>query len=65
MNRSISRQQAADKAQQIEMINLLIESYPHKIESNQITALSSLMAKLSSDVYAFLIEEIAAQEGKS
>ncbi|WP_341263482.1 hypothetical protein [Morganella morganii] len=65
MNRSISRQQAADKAQQIEMINLLIESYPHKIESNQITALSSLMAKLSGGVSGFLSEKSAAREGKS
>ncbi|MEY0255097.1 hypothetical protein AB7X32_15115 [Morganella morganii] len=62
MSANITIHQAANKAQQIEMINLLIESYPHKIESNQITALSSLMAKLSSDVYVFLIEEIAAQE---
>lgn len=62
MSADITIHQAAEKAHQVELINLLIESYPHKIEDNQITALSSLMAKLSSDVYVFLIEEIAAQE---
>lgn len=62
MSADITIHQAAEKAHQVELINLLIESYPLKIEDNQITALSSLMAKLSSDVYVFLIEEIAAQE---
>ncbi|ENN6350582.1 hypothetical protein ACON3F_05615 [Providencia hangzhouensis] len=54
----ITIHQAAEKAQQVEMINLLIESYPHKMQDSEITALATLMAGLAGDVSLFLINEI-------
>ncbi|MEY0428913.1 hypothetical protein AB7V88_03830 [Providencia rettgeri] len=54
----INIHQAAEKAQQVEMINLLIESYPHKMQDSEITALATLMAGLAGDVSLFLINEI-------
>ncbi|MEZ2895182.1 hypothetical protein [Providencia rettgeri] len=54
----ITIHQAAEKAQQVEMINLLIESYPHKMQDSEITALATLMASLAGDVSLFLINEI-------
>ncbi|EPK3133343.1 hypothetical protein I9723_002545 [Morganella morganii] len=61
MSADITIHQAAEKAQQVELINLLIESHPHQLQDSEISALSSLMAKLSGDVCVFLQEEIAAQ----
>ncbi|MEY0933973.1 hypothetical protein AB7185_07885 [Providencia rettgeri] len=54
----INIHQAAEKAQQVEMINLLIESYPHKMQDSEITALATLMAGLAGVVSLFLINEI-------
>ncbi|UNH28460.1 hypothetical protein MNY64_06630 [Moellerella wisconsensis] len=64
MSADITIHQAAEKAHQVEMINLLIESYPHKLQDSEIGVLASLMAKLSGDVAAFLIEA-SAQEAKA
>ncbi|MEX9874026.1 hypothetical protein AB7W40_22050 [Providencia rettgeri] len=58
MSAEITIHQAAVKAQQVEMINLLIESYPHKMQDSEITALATLMASLAGDVSLFLINEI-------
>lgn len=54
----INIHQAAEKAQQLEIINMLIEDYPHKMQDSEVTVLASLMAKLSGDVSLFLINEI-------
>lgn len=62
MSADITIHQAAEKAHQVELINLLIESHPNQLQDSEISALSSLMAKLSGDVCVFLQEEIAAQE---
>ena len=62
MSADITIHQAAEKAHQVELINLLIESHPHQLQDSEISALSSLMAKLSGDVCVFPQEEIAAQE---
>lgn len=58
MSADITIHQAAEKAQQVELINLLIESYPHKMQDSEITALATLMAGLAGDVSLFLINEI-------
>ncbi|MBD1228984.1 hypothetical protein [Xenorhabdus griffiniae] len=57
MSKLITLHQAAEKAQQLEFINQLIESYPHRIEGSEIAVISSLMARLSGDIAVFLIEE--------
>ncbi|CDH24579.1 hypothetical protein [Xenorhabdus bovienii] len=62
MSKPITIHQAAEKAQQLEFINQLIESYPHQIQGSEISVMSSLMAKLSGDIAVFLIEVIAGEE---
>ncbi|EPJ3765660.1 TPA: hypothetical protein ACKRFF_001339 [Providencia stuartii] len=64
MSAEITIHQAAVKAQQVEMINLLIESYPHKMQDSEISALATLMAGLSGDVALFLINEIEKRATK-
>lgn len=65
MNTNITISQAAEKAHQVELISLLIELYPNQLRDSEISALSSLMAKLSGDVCVFLQKEIEAQEGNA
>ncbi|CDH34127.1 hypothetical protein [Xenorhabdus bovienii] len=62
MSKPITIHQAVEKAQQLEFINQLIESYPHQIQGSEISVISSLMAKLSGDIAVFLIEVIAGEE---
>ncbi|OBU10775.1 hypothetical protein [Morganella psychrotolerans] len=65
MSANITINQAAEKAHQVELISLLIELYPNQLQDSEISALSSLMAKLSGDVRVFLQKEIEAQEGNA
>ncbi|EFE55195.1 hypothetical protein PROVRETT_06047 [Providencia rettgeri DSM 1131] len=65
MSADITIHQAAEKAHQVELINLLIESHPHQLQGSEISTLASLMAKLSGDVCAFLQEEIVVLEAKA
>jgi hypothetical protein len=65
MSQPITIHQAAEKAQQLEFINQLIESYPHEIQSSELLLISSLMAKLSGDVAVYLIEAIACKEAQA
>ncbi|MCY0801753.1 hypothetical protein N0398_12015 [Providencia rettgeri] len=60
----ITIHQAAEKAHQLELITLMPPNYPRNFTPSDIGAISSLMAKLSGDVAAFLIEA-SAQEAKS
>ncbi|HDF2343282.1 TPA: hypothetical protein PC598_002885 [Morganella morganii] len=62
MSTNITLSQAAEQAHQLEIISLMIESYPHKLTDTDITVLASLMVKLSGSVSGFLSQEIAAQE---
>lgn len=62
MSADITLSQAAEQAHQLEIISLMIESYPHKLTDTDITVLASLMVKLSGSVSGFLSQEIAAQE---
>ncbi|WIF72346.1 hypothetical protein QN092_00125 [Proteus vulgaris] len=62
MSANITLQQAAEQAHQLEIISLMIESYPNKFTDGDFIALASLMAKLSGDLAVFIQEEITAQE---
>ncbi|EFE51441.1 hypothetical protein AB7188_14755 [Providencia rettgeri] len=59
----ITIHQAAEKAHQLELITLMLPNYPRNFTPSDIGAISSLMAKLSGDVAAFLIEA-SDQEGE-
>ncbi|WP_272579640.1 hypothetical protein [Providencia sp. PROV266] len=65
MSADMTIHQAAEKAHQVELINLLIESHPHQLQDSEISTLASLMAKLSGDICVFLQEKIMSQEAKS
>ncbi|HAW7909756.1 TPA: hypothetical protein JLM70_002585 [Escherichia coli] len=47
----------AERAQQVEIICRLLEVYPDKLTDADISAISSLLARLSSNVSAWLIAE--------
>ncbi|EIG4300361.1 hypothetical protein FNG18_000657 [Escherichia coli] len=47
----------AERAQQVEIICRLLEVYPDKLTDADISAISSLLAKLSGSVALWLIDE--------
>ncbi|EEY5312115.1 TPA: hypothetical protein ACWK7L_003961 [Escherichia coli] len=53
----ITLHEAAERAHQTEIICRLLEVYPNKITDADISALASLLARLSGSVTSFLIEE--------
>ncbi len=53
----ITLHEAAERAHQTEIICRLLEVYPNKITDADISALASLLARLSGSVASFLIEE--------
>ncbi|WP_426099209.1 hypothetical protein [Providencia sp. PROV200] len=64
MSADMNIHKAAVKAHQLEMITLMLPNYPRNLTQSDIVAISSLMAKLSGDVAAFLIEESAREATK-
>ncbi|TCT38310.1 hypothetical protein EC835_101309 [Providencia alcalifaciens] len=64
MSADITIHQAAEKAQQLELISRMLPNYPRNFTPSDIVAISSLMTELSGDVAAFL-NDVAAQEGKA
>lgn len=58
----ITLQQAAERARQAEIICKMIESYPDRMVDSEIIAIASLLRSLTSDVAAWLIEELAKKE---
>lgn len=62
MSANVTLQQTAEQAHQLEIISLMIESYPHKFTDTDITVLAPLMVKLSGSVSGFLSQESAAKE---
>lgn len=55
---NIKLYQAEECARQIEIISLMLESYPHKMADREITAVASLTHKLSRSIAAYLNEEL-------
>ncbi len=65
MSREITLEQAAERAHQTEIICRLIEAHPHRLVDSEISAIATLLRRLSGDVTAWLIEELAEREGKA
>lgn len=59
MAHEFSLEQAKEKAHQAEIICLMMEAYPNKMDDSEIEAIASLLSKLTGDVCAWLIEEQA------
>jgi hypothetical protein len=52
----------AEKAFQAEIICALLEDHPHRLIEDEVSAIASLLKKLSGDVYVFMNSEIYNQE---
>ncbi|MFU2318006.1 hypothetical protein [Rahnella sp. PCH160] len=59
MSRDITLEQAAERASQAEVILMILECYPHKLEDSELLAIVSLLKRLTGNVAAWLIEEQA------
>lgn len=57
MSHEITLEQAFERAYQSEIVRRLIESYPDRLEDGEIAVLASLLARLTGNVAAWLMEE--------
>ncbi|EJF8195144.1 hypothetical protein OMX41_003025 [Shigella flexneri] len=64
MSKEITLQQAAERAHQTEIICRLLEAYPNKLNDADISALASLLARLSESVALWLIDERVERYGE-
>lgn len=64
MTREITLEQAAERAHQTEIICRLMEGCPGRLVDSEVSAIATLLKRLSGDVTAWLIEELAEREGK-
>ncbi|MBT1896911.1 hypothetical protein K1J48_02025 [Enterobacter hormaechei] len=64
MSRELTLEQAAERARQTEIIARLVEDFPHRLADSEVSAIATLLKRLSGDVTAWLIEELAEREGK-
>ncbi|MFV0568508.1 MAG: hypothetical protein ACK5NJ_07955 [Citrobacter portucalensis] len=51
-----------DNAFQAELLCALIEDHPHQLTETQISALASLIKKLTGDIYVYASEVVYQQE---
>lgn len=58
----ITVQQAAERAHQAEIICRLMEDHPHHFEDCDVSAIATLLKRLTGDVAAFLIAKSAEEE---
>lgn len=65
MSHEITLEQAAERAHQTEIICRLVENHPYRLVDSEISAIATLLRRLSGDVTAWLIEELAKREGKA
>lgn len=59
MSHEITLAKAAEKAEQAEVVSRLLESYPHQMAESEVSAIASLLARLTGEVSTWLIEEQA------
>ncbi|HHL2713052.1 TPA: hypothetical protein ACQ39K_004696 [Yersinia enterocolitica] len=59
MAHEITLEKAEVMAYQAELVCLLLESYPHELQSGDVSAIASLVAKLTGHVGGWLREELA------
>lgn len=65
MSREITLEQAVERAHQAEIICRLVEDSPHHLVDSEVSAIATLLKRLSGDVAAWLISELAEREGKA
>ncbi|HAW4102368.1 TPA: hypothetical protein JLV12_001555 [Escherichia coli] len=62
--KEITLHEAAERAHQTEIICRLLEVYPDKLNDGDISALASLLARLSGSVALWLIDERVERYGE-
>jgi hypothetical protein len=65
MSRELTLEQAAERARQSEIICRLMEDFPHHLTDCEVSAIATLLKRLSGDVAAWLVEELAEREAKA
>ncbi|CAI2472195.1 hypothetical protein [Serratia proteamaculans] len=60
----ITLEQATERARQAEVICRILEHYPNQIDAYEVEAIASLLSKLTGNVAAWLVEELALKENK-
>lgn len=63
--REITLEQAAERARQAEIICRMVEDFPHQLADSEVSAIATLLKRLSGDVASWLIEELAERERQS
>ncbi|MCW2485755.1 hypothetical protein J5069_07570 [Candidatus Symbiopectobacterium sp. NZEC127] len=62
MSHEITLEQAMERAEQAEVIANLLKHYPNRLESNEVSAIAGLLARLSGNVFCWLSDELAERE---
>ncbi|QGX90913.1 hypothetical protein EFZ10_04225 [Tatumella sp. TA1] len=62
MSRDHTLEQVAEMAHQAEIVCRMWEDYPHRMAESEISAMATLVRRLSGNVAAWLIEEQAEKE---
>lgn len=65
MSHEITLEQAAERAHQAEIIAHLVESCPHRMADGDVSAIATLLKRLTGDVTTWLWEEIARRGARS
>ncbi len=65
MSHEITLDEAAEDAMQAEIVCRLLEHYPCALEDSDISAIATLLRRLTGNVAVWLIEEQAQREGKA
>jgi hypothetical protein len=60
----ITLEQATERARQAEVICRILEHYPNPMGAHEIEVIASLLSKLTGNVAAWLVEELALKENK-
>lgn len=65
MSHKITIAEVAETAHQAEIISRMLENQPHHLEDFEVTAIAALLARLTGNVAAWLMEEQAQREAKA
>lgn len=62
MSRDHTLRQVTEMALQAELVCRMLEDHPHAMSDTDVSALASLVKRLSGRVYCWLNDELAAKE---
>ncbi|EPS5423201.1 TPA: hypothetical protein R4126_003787 [Klebsiella michiganensis] len=65
MSQEITLEQALERAHQAEIICSLLEVFPRRLVDSEVSAIATLLKRLTGDVTGWLGEELTEREGKA